>query len=46
VLLTVTGVVGALGYAAWAIADRIVAGRHNAGPDAVVKPLAVGSTSA
>ena len=46
VLLTVTGVVGTLCYAAWAITDRIVAGRRGAGPGPVVTPLAVTSTSA
>ena len=46
VLLTVTGVVGTLFYAAWAITDRIVTGRRSAGPEAVVTPLAATSTSA
>lgn len=46
VLLTVTGVVGALCYAAWAITDRIVTGRGSAGPEAVVTPLAATSTTA
>ncbi len=46
VLLTVTGVAGTLCYAAWAITDRIVVGRRIAGPEAVVTPLAVTSTSA
>ena len=46
VLLTVTGVAGTLCYAAWAITDRIVTGPRSAGPEAVVPPLAVTSTSA
>lgn len=45
VLLTVTGVVGALCYAAWAIIDQIVARGRSAGPEAVVSPLAMTSTS-
>jgi hypothetical protein len=45
VLLTVTGVIGSLCYAAWAIADRIVTGRRGAGPETVVAPIAVTSTS-
>ena len=44
-LLTVTGVLGSLCYAAWAITDRIVTGRSSAAPEAVVTPLAVTSTS-
>ena len=46
VLLTVTGVVGTLCYAAWAITDRIVTGRRSADLEPVVKPLAATSTSA
>jgi uncharacterized membrane protein YbhN (UPF0104 family) len=46
VLLTVTGVVGALCYGAWAITDRIVTSGRSAGPEAVVTPLAVTSNSA
>ena len=46
VLLTVTGVVGSLFYAAWAITDRIVTGRRSADPEPVVTPLAATSTSA
>jgi hypothetical protein len=46
VLLTVTGVVGTLSYATWAITDRIVTGRRSAAPEAVVTPLAVTSASA
>jgi uncharacterized membrane protein YbhN (UPF0104 family) len=41
VLLTVTGIVGSLGYAAWAIIDRIVAGRRAVSPDVVVRPVAL-----
>jgi uncharacterized membrane protein YbhN (UPF0104 family) len=33
VLLTVTGIVGSLGYAAWAIVDRVVAGRRGLTPE-------------
>jgi uncharacterized membrane protein YbhN (UPF0104 family) len=40
VLLTVTGIVGSLCYAAWAITDRIVGGRPNASPDGGVPPVA------
>jgi hypothetical protein len=32
VLVTATGIIGSLGYAAWAITDRIVRGRHVVGP--------------
>jgi uncharacterized membrane protein YbhN (UPF0104 family) len=39
-LLTVTGVVGSLCYATWAITDRIVTGRRSSGQEAVVTPLA------
>jgi uncharacterized membrane protein YbhN (UPF0104 family) len=46
VLLTVTGVVGSLCYAGWAIIDRIVAGRLNPSPDVAVASLAVTPTSA
>jgi uncharacterized membrane protein YbhN (UPF0104 family) len=47
VLLTVTGTVGSICYAAWAITDRIVAGRLSAGPETVVEPVvAVAPTSA
>jgi uncharacterized membrane protein YbhN (UPF0104 family) len=46
VLLTVTGVVGSLCYAGWAIIDRIVAGRLTPGPDVAVATLAVTPTSA
>ena len=40
-LLTVTGVIGSLCYAAWATIDRIAAGRLDAGPDAGTPPAAV-----
>jgi uncharacterized membrane protein YbhN (UPF0104 family) len=46
VLLTVTGVAGSLCYAAWAITDRIVTGQRSAGPEPIVTPLTVTSTSA
>jgi len=46
VLLTVTGVAGTLCYAAWAITDRIVTGQRSAGPEPVLTPLAITSTSA
>ncbi len=46
VLLTVTGTAGSLSYAAWAITDRIVAGRLSTSPEAVVAPVAVAPTSA
>ncbi len=42
VLLTVTGIVGALCYAAWAIIDRIVVGRPNVSLDVGVAPVAAG----
>ena len=46
VLLAVTGTAGSLSYAAWAITDRIVAGRLSTSPDAVLAPVAVAPTSA
>jgi hypothetical protein len=46
VLLTVTSTVGSLCYAAWAITDRIVAGRLQPIPDVVVAPIAVAPSSA
>jgi uncharacterized membrane protein YbhN (UPF0104 family) len=46
VLLTVTGIVGSLCYAAWALTDRIVTGRRRASADVVVIPAAVAPTSA
>ncbi|MFZ0043134.1 MAG: lysylphosphatidylglycerol synthase domain-containing protein [Solirubrobacteraceae bacterium] len=45
VLLTVTGIVGTLCYAAWAATDRIAAGRLVASRSAVVSPTAVRPTS-
>jgi hypothetical protein len=45
-LLTVTGNVGSLCYAAWALTDRIVAGRLNVSPDVGVPPVAVAPTQA
>jgi hypothetical protein len=46
VLLTVTGIVGSLCYAAWAMTDRIAAGRLSSSPDAVVPPAALAATEA
>ena len=46
VLLTVSGTVGSLCYAAWAITDRIVARRLSATPELVVAPVATVPTSA
>ena len=46
VLLTVTGIVGSLCYAAWAAIDRIVGGRRTAGPDVAGPPVAVASAQA
>ncbi len=46
VLLTVTGIVGSLCYAAWAITDRIAAGRLGISQDVVVAPAAVATTEA
>lgn len=43
VLLTVTGTVGSIAYATWAITDRIVAGRLGTSPETVV---AIAPTSA
>lgn len=46
VLLTVTATVGSISYAAWAVTDRIVAGRLSTSPGTVVEPLvAVAPTS-
>ena len=45
VLLTVTGITGSLCYAAWAVTDRVLGGRPDVSPAAVVPP-AVASTSA
>ncbi len=44
VLLTVTGIAGSLCYAAWAITDRLVAGRLDVSPDVVAPPISVTST--
>jgi len=46
VLLTVTGIVGSLCYAAWAGTDRIAAGRLTANPNVIASPVVVTSTSA
>lgn len=46
VLLTVTGIVGALCYAAWAIADRTIAGKPAASPAVVVQPTAAAPSQA
>jgi uncharacterized membrane protein YbhN (UPF0104 family) len=46
VLLTITGIVGALSYAAWAITDRLVADRPSASPEVVVPPVVVAPTQA
>jgi uncharacterized membrane protein YbhN (UPF0104 family) len=46
VLLTVTATVGSISYAAWAITDRIVAGRLSTSPETVVAPVAAAATSA
>lgn len=46
VLLTVTGIVGSLCYAAWAVIDRIVGGRRTARSDVGVPPVAVASAQA
>jgi uncharacterized membrane protein YbhN (UPF0104 family) len=39
VLLTVTGIVGSLCYAAWAMTDRIVGGRYDVSPDLREPPV-------
>jgi uncharacterized membrane protein YbhN (UPF0104 family) len=44
VLLTVTGIAGSLCYGAWAITDRIAAGRLDVSPDVAVPPVAVAPT--
>jgi len=38
VLLTVTGTVGSISYAAWAIADRALSGARQANPELAVAP--------
>jgi uncharacterized membrane protein YbhN (UPF0104 family) len=43
-LLAVTGTVGTLCYAAWAITDRIVAGRIAVGSEALAAPIAAAPT--
>jgi uncharacterized membrane protein YbhN (UPF0104 family) len=39
VLLTVTGTVGSLAYASWAVADRLFAGRLTVAPEMAVTPV-------
>jgi uncharacterized membrane protein YbhN (UPF0104 family) len=46
VLLAVTATVGSISYAAWAITDRILAGRLSTSPETVVAPVTVAPTSA
>ena len=46
VMLTVTGTVGSLCYATWAVADRIVAGRLSTSPELAVPPAAPTPSSA
>ena len=46
VLVTVTGIVGSLGYAAWAITDRILGGRRDVSPEVGVPPVAVARAQA
>lgn len=46
VLLTVTGSIGSLGYAAWAVCDRMFAGRLTADPDAPPATVAVAASIA
>ena len=41
VLLAVTGTVGSISYAAWAITDRIAAGRLSTSLETVVEPVVV-----
>jgi uncharacterized membrane protein YbhN (UPF0104 family) len=43
-LLAVTGTVGTLCYAAWAIADRVVAGRIAATPEVIAAPVVAAPT--
>ena len=43
-LLAVTGTVGTLCYAGWAVTDRIVTGRLSAGPEVVVAPAVTAPT--
>jgi hypothetical protein len=42
VLLAATGAIGSLFYAAWALTDRLVAGRSGAIEEAVAPPVALG----
>jgi uncharacterized membrane protein YbhN (UPF0104 family) len=44
VLLTVTGIAGSLCYAAWAVTDRLVAGRLDVTSDVGAPPISVTST--
>ncbi len=46
VLLTITGIVGSLCYAAWAITDRTVAGSPSASPEVVAPPVVVAPAQA
>jgi uncharacterized membrane protein YbhN (UPF0104 family) len=46
VLLTVTGIVGALCFAAWAVVDRTITGRPTASPAVVVQPAVPAHTQA
>ena len=46
VLLTVTSTVGSRCYAAWAVGDRMLAGRLGSGGDVVAPPVAVAPASA
>lgn len=46
VLLLVTGTLGSLCYATWAIADRLLAGRMATGSEAVASPVAAAPSSA
>jgi uncharacterized membrane protein YbhN (UPF0104 family) len=41
VLLAVTGIIGSLCYAAWALTDRVVAGRLGTSAEALTAPIAV-----
>jgi hypothetical protein len=43
-LLAVTGTIGSLCYAAWAIADRVATRRLIAGPEVVAAPIATAPT--
>jgi uncharacterized membrane protein YbhN (UPF0104 family) len=39
VLLTITGIVGSLCYAAWALTDRVIAGRRDLNPEGAATPV-------